>query len=517
LFLYSLTDHLITKQSFLFPSSIINSESFLSVFGFPVQALRALIAAALALFVIRALRAFELERKQRLAVADQARRAAQQEAMEAQERARVETELLNRQLQAIVLDLSMLLDLSRSLSATLDPDDLLHKAIVKIVSRVPRIEAGMILLREKSNRPMQAVSHVAFCAETADTAAFLREARDVGQQVIATGKPAWDTGNGAVLVHEMEKPPRSQNRGQPVPETGGHVAGVPLVMQDQVVGSLVLAVGPEAMALTTKDLSLLSIVASQLSMAIQNATLYREVQAREALRGELLHEIVAAQERERQRIARELHDGAGQMLTALGLGLATANECLKSDPALAARRLAEVKSLSAEALQELHDVITGLRPSVLYDLGLVPALRGQAQEFQLRTGVHAQVVVSGRRRRVKPEIETVVFRIAQETLTNAAKHAAAQNVMIRLVFRQDALQLSVQDDGSGFDVHEALSLSSGRRHAWGLLGMQERVALVNGSCQITSRPGVGTTIQVDIPIDRVAEEVSVDDQVDSSR
>jgi len=109
-------------------------------------------------------------------------------------------------------------------------------------------------------------------------------------------------------------------------------------------------------------------------------------------------------------------------------------------------------------------------------------------------------VVSGGRRRVQPEIETVLFRIAQEALTNVAKHAAAQTVAVRLAFADDAVRLTVQDDGCGFDPDEALRPEPERRRAWGLLGIQERVALVGGTCQIMSQPGAGAMIQVSIPV-----------------
>lgn len=244
----------------------------------------------------------------------------------------------------------------------------------------------------------------------------------------------------------------------------------------------------------------MSTVAGQLSMAIENATLYEEVQAREALRSELLHQVVSAQEKERQRIARELHDETGQTLTALGLGLAAASERVKSNPSLASQQLAELKKLSAQALEELHELVADLRPSLLDDLGLVPALRKQVQEFASRTEVQADFVVNGRHRRVKPEIETILFRIAQEALTNVAKHAAAETVSVRLAYTDNSVQLTVQDDGRGFDPDKVFNTGPKQRRAWGLLGIQERVALVGGTLEIESQPGAGTTIRVDIPL-----------------
>ncbi len=237
---------------------------------------------------------------------------------------------------------------------------------------------------------------------------------------------------------------------------------------------------------------------------------YAALQVREARRRELLQQVVSAQEMERQRIARELHDGAGQILTGLGLGLAAVSETIKTNTELAGQQLHTIRGLSGDALEELRRIIKDLRPAVLDDLGLVPALSGQVEEFQQRTGVSASLVVEGKRIRLQPEVETVIFRIAQEALNNVAKHARAQHCVVELSFGESMLQLSVCDDGRGFDP--AVWLSEGvepPRHAWGLLGIQERVALIGGSCEIVSQPGAGATIRVRVPLS--IEEVSGDE------
>jgi signal transduction histidine kinase len=281
-------------------------------------------------------------------------------------------------------------------------------------------------------------------------------------------------------------------------EATSRVIGVPLHLHDVTWGSLVLGLVPDAPRFSAHDLSLLGTVAVQLSMAVENATLYEEVQEREALRSELYQRIISAQEGERQRIARELHDGTGQVLTGLGLGLKAAAESVGRSPELAAQQLLALKDLNASALQELRDLIADLRPSILDDLGLVPALHAQVKAFRERTGIDAVFDSRGPRRRLSPEEEIVIFRIAQEALTNVAKHAGAAHVMVRLTFHDDATHLVVTDDGRGFDPAEALQ-AAGTRRAWGLLGMQERVTLIGGACEITSKPGKGTTVRVVVP------------------
>ncbi|MCP4423278.1 MAG: GAF domain-containing sensor histidine kinase [Chloroflexi bacterium] len=494
LFLYGAVGQAFTKETLLYPSTVVNSDLFFQIFGFPVQIFRAAVAVAVTIFIIRALRAFELGRQQQLTAAHDARLAAQQEALATQERAWAETEKLNQKLKTAVQDLTMLFELSRSLAATLDQDALLQKAMTQVFESVPRIVGGMIFLRERAERPLQQMVNVGYdrydemVNKTMD-----RQAQAIGEYVVDAGQPAGWSGDVIISLADLA----SQSE-QTAANTGAFVVGMPLTLQERVAGSLVLSLNPQETPFSQRDLSLINTVASQLSMAIENATLYREVQAREEMRGEMLHQVVAVQETERQRIARELHDGVGQMLTALGFGLAAASESLTQNPERGAIQLAELKTMSAEVLTELQGLIAGLRPSVLDDLGLVPALRGLAQEFETRTKAKARLEVNGRSRRIQPEIETELFRIAQEALTNVAKHAQADAVTIRLTSNRQTVQLTIQDDGCGFVPNAAASTESASR--WGLLGMEERAALVHGTCQIRSKSGAGTMVQVDIPV-----------------
>ena len=496
LFVYGVVGQFFTKPSVLFPSTIINSDLFQQLFGFPVQFLRAGAASAVAVFVIRALRAFEMERQQHLVATNEARLVAQQETLAIQSRAQAETNKLNRELKSAVQDLTMLFNLSRSLAATLDLDALLQKTMAQVFESVPRIEGGMVFLRGRGERPLQKMVSVGYNSHNGETAenAMERQAEAIGKRVAAAGKPAGWSGDGIILLDDLV-----HHSKQTVAETGAFTIGLPLTVQERVSGSLVLSLSPQAASFTWRDLSLITTVASQLSLAIENAILYQEVQAREERRGELLHQVVSAQEMERQRIARELHDGAGQMLTALGLGLAAASESVTHDPERGARQLAELKTMSGQVIHELQDLVTGLRPSVLDDLGLVPALRGLVKDFEARTAVSAQLVVQGRQRRIVPEIETELFRITQETLTNVTKHAQADTVRVTITFRPQSIQLAVWDDGRGFHPDETLHPGANRR--WGLLGIDERVTLVGGTCKITSQPGSGTMVQVKIPVE----------------
>lgn len=496
LLLYGVVGQVFTKPSVLFPSNIVNSELFFATFGVPVQFFRAVLAALLAIFIIRALRAFELEHQQHLTAAREARLQAQQQALRTQEQARRDTEALNLELQAAIQDLMLLYRLSRKLATSLQLDVLLDETFDMVLHSIPRVQAGMILLRDREGEGLEVKSCSGCDCErnNGDGGHFCEQLETVGQ---------WVAGHEAAalcIAGEIRPMETWVQQGVTGENGGGRIVGMPLTINDQVRGSLVLGLHADAPALTPRDVSLLQTVAGQLSIAMENATLYEQIQAREALRGELYHQIVSAQEAERQRIARELHDGTGQVLTGLGLGLMAASETVRGNPELASKQLVELKDLNARALRELRDLIADLRPSVLDDLGLVPALQGQVQEFAARTGVEASLLVSGKRRRLRAEVETVLFRIAQEALTNVAKHAAAKHVMLRLTFEHGRVQMVITDDGQGFDPRAALQAGPSQRRAWGLLGMQERVTLVDGVCDIASRPGIGSTVHIAIPL-----------------
>lgn len=215
-----------------------------------------------------------------------------------------------------------------------------------------------------------------------------------------------------------------------------------------------------------------------------------------------LHQVVNAQESERQRVARELHDATGQSLTAVALGLRgleTALEAGSTPAAALSAQVRELKNFSTNAIGELRQIIADLRPSLLDDMGLVAALEWYVQNFQQRQNLTARLTVAGASRRLPPEVETVLFRIAQEALTNVAKHARASQVSVQLKMTPAEVILVIEDDGVGFDARKLLA-SNASRTAWGLLGIQERTILMGGDCSIIATPGHGTLVEVKLPV-----------------
>lgn len=502
LLFYGSVGQIFTPPVFIFPANIINTTWFWEVTGLPIQLFRALAATVMAFFVIRALRAFELESQERLRQANQERLAAQEAALLAQRTAHAAMATLNQELQEAVRRLTTLHNLAQQLAASLDREHILYEVFPAFIRGQSRISAGMILLRDQPDQPLAIASQTVCDAPPDIWDAMLAAALRVGAEAAAQGQAlGWVSDDQPLLPIKTDWPtapaaPLEATQAPPL-----RIVGLPLRLGQAVQGCLLACAPPPRPPFGAQDISLISAVAGQLSTALQNATLYQQAHERDELRGELLRRVVVAQEQERQRIARELHDGPGQSLTALGLGLAAAGEWLKQTPAQAAQQLGELKELNTASLQELHDIIADLRPAVLDDLGLVAALRSQVQLLERRAQVRATFNMQGTRRRLPPEIETVVFRIAQEALTNIARHAQARTAGVQLTLGETALELVVQDDGRGFEPDQALGGSPQQRRAWGLLGMQERASLVGGRCEIHARPQAGTTIQVWLPLD----------------
>ncbi len=207
-----------------------------------------------------------------------------------------------------------------------------------------------------------------------------------------------------------------------------------------------------------------------------------------------------SQEEERQRLSHELHDGTVQDLVGLVQRLELCRAELERDPDLARRRLDELKMLSEQTLNDVRRISNALRPSILQDLGLPVALQALCDDLeQQMPGIHCTCVVSGDPRRLAPEMELAVFRVAQEALTNVRKHAInAERVAVNLVFQEAEVQITIQDSGPGFATPDVRTLVRGGH--LGLAGMYERARLFGGSLDIKPIPGEGTVVILQLPL-----------------
>ena len=208
-------------------------------------------------------------------------------------------------------------------------------------------------------------------------------------------------------------------------------------------------------------------------------------------------QIVNAQEQERKRIARELHDETSQVLTSLLISLAILEESITTPEAR--ERIADTRKLAHQTLRAIRNLSIDLRPSALDDLGLLPALRWYVKEYQQKCSIAVEFAATGFKGRLPAEMETALYRIVQESLTNTARHAHAKKVMITMREDGNAVFATIADDGIGFDM-DGLRKSTDQERGLGLAGMNERALLLDGSLTVASNPGHGTIIEVRMPL-----------------
>ena len=217
-----------------------------------------------------------------------------------------------------------------------------------------------------------------------------------------------------------------------------------------------------------------------MGIAVEKVSLYEKVRREETLRRHLLERVMTVQEEERKRIALELHDQIGQPLTSLIMTLGMLSEANSLQEAKS--RVHELRDVVSQILQEVHDLALELRPSMLDDLGLLAALRHLHKEFQDRFRLPVDLqVLSLDGRRLPSDVETALYRIVQEALTNVARHAHASGVGVLLEKRGGAVKFIVEDDGDGFDVPSLTPSGQLGERRLGLYGMQERAALLGGT------------------------------------
>lgn len=232
---------------------------------------------------------------------------------------------------------------------------------------------------------------------------------------------------------------------------------------------------------------------NDMAAALERAA--EERQERERLRAEFVSGVIAAQEEERKRIARELHDSTSQALTSVLVGLRGLSEACPSDEVR--HRAEELRSVASSTLEEVHNLALQLRPSVLDDLGLAAALERYVAECRTRYGLRIELAIRGLGEdRLPPPVETAVYRIAQEALTNVVRHSGATSASVLLDRQESTLLAIVEDDGKGFDLEA--DGPGGRR--LGVYGMRERAELLGGRLTIESESGRGTSVYVSIPL-----------------
>ncbi len=298
--------------------------------------------------------------------------------------------------------------------------------------------------------------------------------------------------------------------------------GVPLLVRDQPIGMIGVANRPTPYGDDHEQL--LVTYAAQVAIVIRNAQLYEELtaakedlerkviartqelqEAKEALMQKagqlqrLLIETVGVQERERQRIAQDMHDGINQLLIGAMLELKSARERLITDDRSSAEvSLQRVKDVLGRIEQDLKQIVYDLHPPTLDELGLAPSLRRYAERFQQYSGIPCEVRAEGEPYRLPPDMEIGIYRLMQEALQNVSAHADAQHADVTIAFSPGAVSLVITDDGQGFDLDRVQRNQIGHL---GIMGMQERAESLGGQLVIQTAPGRGTQIRLFVPMD----------------
>lgn len=396
--------------------------------------------------------------------------------------------------------LSALNEVSAIVSQSLELEDILNAAADK-VREVMDVEVVLVFLLDEESQELELKTYRGVPEEFAVGLKGLKVGEGFNGRVAQTGEP--------LLVEDAFRDPRLTRE---VVKREGIQAGliVPLKAKGEVVGTLTVAMhGSRQFHLD--EIELLSHVANHVGVAVDNSRLYQkerlmveqiarnvimEKQMQENLRF-YLRQVTRAQEEERKRIARELHDDTAQELVALSRRL----DGLISSAKLSTQDIASLEELR----QQTDNILDGvrrfsqdLRPSILDDLGLVPALEWLTSDLSNHFGIAIGMGLFGSAHRFPPETELVLFRIAQEALRNVCKHSEASRAWVTLEFGEDKTILTIKDNGKGFAIPESIGdlASAGKL---GLAGMQERARLLNGSFKVESELGKGTTVSVEVP------------------
>lgn len=272
-----------------------------------------------------------------------------------------------------------------------------------------------------------------------------------------------------------------------------------MVHHDNIVGVIHLITHREPYIPSEEDLSFIQSLANHATIAIVNARLFQQISENRKHLKVLSQRLVKIQETERRNISRELHDEIGQELTSLILILEIIKNTSRKETLstrIISQKLDEAQELVNVILKQIRELALDLRPGMLDDLGLLPALIMHFDRFSKQTEIIVNFKHSGIQQRFSGEIETTAFRIIQEALTNVVRHAKVKEVNVRLWTKDRTLMIQIQDDGTGFNREEILRDTT----RIGLLGMQERAALCGGNLDIEAQPGLGTCLTIEIPL-----------------
>jgi signal transduction histidine kinase len=400
----------------------------------------------------------------------------------------IETQEREKRLrQKAVARLQAINTVSSIVTESLELEQILKDALDKVLE-VTGLDAGLIFLLDKQSQELILTAYRGVSKESAAGVDRLKLGEGFCGRVAQSGEP--------MVVQNSSRDPRLTRLAVWREGLQAQII-VPLKSKGEVQGVLAVATRDSRQFLP-EELELITSIGNQIGVAIENARLYENMRF-------YVSQITRAQEDERKRIARELHDDTAQALIALSRRL---DDLAASREQTSASSVEPLPESTTGRLEELHELIDGilrgvrrfsqaLRPSVLDDLGLLPALEGLMADVK-EDGIETGLKVCGERRRLSPETELALFRIAQEALNNVRRHSQASRVVTVVEFCEGRIRIAVDDNGRGFELPTRTGdlAATGKL---GLIGMHERARLLGGTLLIQSEPGEGTTVIVDVP------------------
>lgn len=388
-------------------------------------------------------------------------------------------------------DLLALSRVSAAVSGLWNLDAVLEVALDNVLSIMNGNVGGILLLEEESRTLCYRV-YRGLSSETAE-GVRLKLGEGIAGRVAQSGK--------AVLLEDISADPRAAYPSLMLKEGLKAFVSVPIRSKEAVLGVINVA-SHRPYRFTKDDMHLLHSIGDQVGVAVEQAKLHERLQRGRERYRQLARQVLLAQEEARKRLARELHDETSQALSGLALNLqALVNMSEMSgtyDEEFNAK-LKRAHSLATEISVEVGRIIRELRPTLLDTLGLVPAVRQYAETTLAPLGMKVSLDSRGGATSLPPEVEVGLFRFAQGAIGNIARHSGASNVGIVLERRANDLHVRISDDGAGFDVMKITDIEESGRGR-GLFSMKERIALLGGSCSVSSQPGEGTTVRARVPI-----------------
>lgn len=411
---------------------------------------------------------------------------------------RLKEKSLVKELNTRVKELSILNEMSQILTSPLDLWFLLDKIAV-LATRISKVDACALFMYDEEQEKF-VVSSTLGLTDNFKNKVKLSLSDSIIEEMIALRRP--------LVISQMRNWGISTLISEAMNEGMSGLAAVPLLSKQKLVG-IIAVFSTDSDSLSSEEVNLLSILAGQAGIAVENAHLYESTRQKQRLVEQLLGKLIQAQEEERKKMAAEIHDTIAQSLVGILTKVQTCRSLVKKDPALVAERLTELKNLVSENVKEVREIIFNLRPSSLDDLGLIPSLENYIKRFEREAGIFVEFLINDRERRLATTSETAVFRIIQEALTNVKKHSKADRVLVRLTLDPKMISLRISDNGEGFDWDEVTERFL-RGDSHGLQGMKERVSLLGGSFKVSTEKGKGCIVTAQLPVSNKEDSSLID-------